>query len=256
MNISIIGAGNMGGATARGLARAKDFKGKIAVSDPSSAGRDALRAECPAINTFADNAACVRGADVVVLAVKPWLAAEVLDGIRDALSPACILVSFAAGIPLRELAAHVAPGTTIIRVIPNIAINKGESMSFLAAENASETARATVRGLFALLGDTLDVEEKRLDACMALSSCGIAYVMRYVRAATEGGVELGIRPADAQKIMLQTMRGAIALLENGANPESEIDKVTTPGGYTIKGLNAMEAAGFTPSVIAGLKASC
>jgi len=91
---------------------------------------------------------------------------------------------------------------------------------------------------------------------MALASCGIAYVMRYIRAASEGGVELGMYASDAKKIVMQTMLGAVKLLEStGNHPEAEIDKVTTPGGITIRGLNAMEANGFTTAVIEGLKAS-
>ena len=100
------------------------------------------------------------------------------------------------------------------------------------------------------------VEERQMGACTALSSCGIAYVMRYIRAACEGGVELGLYPNQARTIMLQTMAGAVALLNaTGSHPEVEIDRVTTPGGITIKGLNAMEANGFTHAVIEGLKAS-
>lgn len=111
-------------------------------------------------------------------------------------------------------------------------------------------------GMFRELGDAMMVEERLMPACMALASCGIAYVMRYIRAATEGGVELGLYAQDAQRIMLQTMKGAVELLaHNGSHPEAEIDKVTTPGGLTIRGLNAMEEAGFTSSVIKGLRSS-
>lgn len=100
------------------------------------------------------------------------------------------------------------------------------------------------------------VEERLMNAGMVLASCGIAYVMRYVRAATEGGVELGMYPDTARRVVLQTLRGAVELLEaTGNHPEVEIDKVTTAGGITIRGLNEMEHAGFTSSVIRGLKAS-
>ena len=100
------------------------------------------------------------------------------------------------------------------------------------------------------------VEERLMNAATALASCGIAYALRYVRAATEGGVELGFRADQAQHIVAQTLRGAAALLDgDGATAEAEIDKVTTPGGLTIRGLNAMEEAGFTASVIRGLRAS-
>ena len=110
--------------------------------------------------------------------------------------------------------------------------------------------------MFKEMGDAMLVEERLMDAGMALASCGIAYVMRYIRAATEGGVELGFYAKDAQRVIMQTMKGAVDLLEaGGLHPEMEIDKVTTPGGLTIRGLNAMEEAGFTQSVIKGLRAS-
>ena len=110
--------------------------------------------------------------------------------------------------------------------------------------------------IFQELGDAMLVEERLMGAGMALASCGIAYAMRYIRAATEGGVELGMYARDAQRIVQQTLRGAVELLEaTGGHPEEEIDKVTTPGGITIRGLNAMEQNGFSNSVIQGLKAS-
>ncbi len=105
------------------------------------------------------------------------------------------------------------------------------------------------------MGESLIVDEKLMGAGTTLASCGIAYAMRYVRASVEGGVELGFKADDAKKIVLETVKGAVALLQaNGNHPEAVIDKVTTPGGVTIRGLNEMEHAGFTSAVIRGLKA--
>jgi pyrroline-5-carboxylate reductase len=105
------------------------------------------------------------------------------------------------------------------------------------------------------MGSTLITEERLLAAGTTLASCGIAYAMRYVRAASEGGVEIGFKADDAKAIVLQTVKGAVELLQtNGNHPEAEIDKVTTPGGVTIKGLNEMEHAGFSSAVIRGIKA--
>ena len=116
-------------------------------------------------------------------------------------------------------------------------------------------ARGLAESVFCRLGAVKDIEERLLPAATALASCGIAYALRYIRAAVEGGVELGFRASDAQEIVTATVRGAAALLSvDGAHPEVEIDRVTTAGGITIRGLNAMEQAGFTPAVIAGLKA--
>ena len=113
----------------------------------------------------------------------------------------------------------------------------------------------TMEQLFGQVGQCILTEERLLAAGTTLASCGIAYAMRYVRASVEGGVEIGFRADDALQIVLQTVKGAVSLLQaTGHHPETEIDKVTTPGGVTIKGLNEMERAGFTSAVIRGLKA--
>lgn len=129
-------------------------------------------------------------------------------------------------------------------------------MTFLTSVRSTPEMDERLLALFKELGDALLVEERLMNAGMVLASCGIAYAMRYVRAATEGGVELGMFPDMARRVVLQTLRGAVELLETtGNHPEAEIDKVTTAGGITIRGLNEMEHAGFTSSVIRGLKAS-
>ena len=130
------------------------------------------------------------------------------------------------------------------------------SMTFIASARSTEAMDGYVVDIFNELGVAMLVDEGLIPAGTSLASCGIAYALRYIRAAMEGGVELGFRADDAKRIVMQTLRGAADILEaGGAHPEAEIDRVTTPGGLTIKGLNAMEAAGFTHSVIEGLRAS-
>ena len=144
----------------------------------------------------------------------------------------------------------------IFRVIPNIAIEVKSSMTFVSAYNASQEQIDLVMSIYNELGHALFIEERLMAAGTSLASSGIAFALRYVRAAVEGGIELGFYPREAQDIVINTIRGAITLLsENKSNPESEIDKVTTPGGTTIRGLNEMELSGFTSAVIRGLKAS-
>ncbi len=141
--------------------------------------------------------------------------------------------------------------------IPNIAIAVARSMTFIVPVTASEYESSTkeIIGFFDVLGKTDIVEERQLTAATALASCGIAYAMRYIRAASEGGVELGFEATDAKQIVMQTVQGAVnLLLAEGNHPEAEIDKVTSPGGITIRGLNEMEHAGFSSAVIRGLKA--
>ena len=146
---------------------------------------------------------------------------------------------------------RTVPATFI--AIPNTAVAVGCSMTFITPVSGGEEAAGKVEAIFNAVGSTLVVDERLLAAGTKLASCGIAYAMRYVRASTEGGVELGFKADAARDIVLQTVKGAVALLqESGAHPEAEIDKVTTPGGLTIRGLNAMERAGFTNAVIRGL----
>ena len=253
MNIAIIGAGNMGGATALGLAAAMP-QARITVTAAHAATLEKFAAR--GLQTSLNNLAAARGADIVILAVKPWLAKGVLDALKPALEGK-VLVSFVAGISAAEQKAWLdgAGLAGACMVIPNLAIEVGQSMTFIhELFGTRETLRA-VRELFDAVGHTAVVDEKRLQAGLMVASCGTAFALRYVRASAEGGVELGLRPGEALEAALQTVKGAAALLEaRGTHPEAEIDRVTTPGGITIRGLNAMEEAGFTAAVLAGLKA--
>jgi pyrroline-5-carboxylate reductase len=213
------------------------------------------------IQVTTDNVSAVKDADIVIIAVKPWLVEETILEIKEALDyNRQIVVSIAAGISLWQLSRFLSREDdevpAIFRVVPNTAIAVKESVNFVASENATTDQIDVVSNLFDELGLTIQVEERLIAACTALSSCGIAYAFRYIRAAIEGAVELGLYPKMAKNIVLQTLIGAVTLLEvNDSHPEAEIDRVTTPGGITIKGLNAMEEAGFTNAVIKGLKAS-
>ncbi|MDR0509899.1 MAG: pyrroline-5-carboxylate reductase, partial [Rikenellaceae bacterium] len=147
------------------------------------------------------------------------------------------------------------PLPPIFRVIPNTAIALGQSATFICHRGASATHTAAVEGLFGKMGLVFPVEEAQMTAVTALSSCGIAYALRYLDAAARGGVEMGLDSSQSLEIVIQTMRGALKLLEvNRSQPQAEIDRVTTPGGITIKGLEAMERSGFSPAVIEGIKA--
>lgn len=261
MKVGIIGAGNMGGAIARGLAASNSVRScDITVCCPVQRELDAIKACDDEVNVSLNNEAAVNGTDVVIVVVKPWL----LDAVLTPLLPIIdysrqIIVTVVAGANtehLAELASPYSATPVVMCAMPNTAASVHESMTFLCARNASQEQIDAVKGIFDNLGATMVIEERLMGAGMALASCGIAYAMRYVRAAMEGGVEMGMYPNDAKNIVLQTLKGAVALLEStGNHPEVEIDKVTTPGGVTIKGLNTMEANGFTHAVIEGLKHS-
>lgn len=262
MKIAIIGAGNMGGAVARGLAKGSLVKrSDIYISNPSISKLEALRAEFPDINTTTDNCSVVANADIVILAVKPWIVESVVNEIKPVLDYSRQAVgSMVGGLGIAQLSEWLdkgdgaLPATYII--IPNTAIATMSSMTFISSARSSTDEDNRLLAIFSELGDAMLIDEGVMPAATSLASCGIAYALRYIRAAMEGGVELGFRADAAKHIVMQTLRGAVDILAaNNSHPEAEIDRVTTPGGLTIKGLNAMEAAGFTHSVIEGLRAS-
>lgn len=251
----------MGGAIAKGLCESNTVCAKdIYVCDKNPGTLEALKNSWQDINVSTDNTILTDEADIIILAVKPWLVKEILTAIAPKINYSKqIIISIAAGITLGDLESCLRGYATypvIFRLIPNTAIAIRQSMTFISALNASSEQVATVKSIFDALGKAMVIEERLMAGATAICSCGLAYAMRYVRAVTEGGVELGFYPDQAKNMTIQTLRGAIELLEaTGNNPETEIDKVTTPGGITIKGLNAMEAHGFTTAVIEGLKAS-
>ena len=246
----------MGGTTVEGLIKGKTFKNEdITVSDPSE---NALKKfSNTGVKTTSENDKAAKDADIVCVVVKPWLVETVLSGIKSVLNPQKqLLIVVAAGVSSESIKKWLNLNCPpLFLVIPNIAIAQMQSMTFVVPVNATEQQTQTILDIYNEMGDTLITDEQHLAAGTTLASCGIAYAMRYIRAASEGGVELGFKADDAKKIVLQTLRGAVELLaETGLHPEAAIDLVTTPDGVSIRGLNEMEHAGFTSAVIRGLKA--
>ena len=256
MKIAIIGAGNMGGAIARGISKSKQFAtDSLVVSNPNTGKLEALKEECPLITTTQNNLEAAKGSDIVMLAVKPWLIQSVLRELK--LKEKQILVSIASGITFEQLAHElVDPEMPMFRIIPNTAISEQQSMTLIATRNTTAKMEEMITNLFNEMGITMIVSEEKLEAATALSSCGIAYVLKYIQAAMQAGVEMGIRPNDAMKMVAQSAKGAATLILNSqTHPSIEIDKVTTPGGITIKGVNELDHAGFTSAIIKAMKAS-
>ena len=265
MKIAFIGTGNMGGAIVRGLIKSGAYSPQdIICTAKSEATLEKLRQYDSALHLSLDNKEAVQSADIIVLAVKPWLMADVIDEIRLVIDlKRQVIVSVAAGITLNELVHLLVPvnehheiSPILFRVVPNTAAEVLESITFIASQGATEQQSNTIQHLFSSIGYAMVIDERLIPAATSLASCGIAFAMRYMRAAMEGGVELGFRPDEAARIVEHTVKGAATLLlHSGMHPEAAIDQVTTAGGITIKGLNAMERAGFTNAVIEGLKAS-
>lgn len=246
----------MGGSIARGLAKGTIIPAAdIIVSNPSQGKLDALKAEFPAMQTTHDNQEAVTGADFIILAVKPWLMKPVVSELK--LKSKQILISVAAGIPFEELAHYVADKEmTMFRIIPNTAISELESMTLIASRNATKEQEQLMLDIFNQMGLAMLIPEEKFAAATSMASCGIAYVLKYIQAAMQAGIELGIRPADGMRMVAQTVRGAAELiLNNDTHPSVEIDKVCTPGGITIKGINELEHEGFSSAVINAIKKS-
>ena len=246
----------MGGATVEGLIQGQYFKNKdITVSDPQQQVLDKFSKK--GVQTTTDNRQAAQGADVVCVVVKPWLVEQVLRQIKDILSPSKqLLVVVAAGVSSANIQEWLGLNCPpLFLVIPNIAIAQMQSMTFIVPIGASARDTKTIVDIYDEMGQTLVTDEKHLAAGTTLASCGLAYAMRYIRAASEGGVELGFKADDAKRIVMQTLKGTVELLAaTGLHPEAAIDLVTTPEGVSIRGLNEMERAGFTSAVIRGLKA--
>ena len=222
MKIAVIGAGAMGGATVEGLIKGQQFKNEdITVSDPSQAVVEKFEKTGVCVTT--DNKLAADTADIVCVVVKPWLVERVLKDIQPELDPKKqILIVIAAGVSsasIKEWLGESCP--PLFLVIPNIAIAEMASMTFVVPIGATEQAIQTVVGIFDEMGSTLITDEQHLAAGTTLASCGIAYAMRYIRAAAEGGVELGFKADDAKAIVMKTMKGAVELLEaSGLHPEA------------------------------------
>ena len=255
--IAIIGGGNLGTAIAEGLISSGFSKpGHIIVTRRSISSLRAL--EDKGVLVSDNNVEAVGFADLVILAIKPYQTEAVVAGIRQALNPARhILASVVTGISMQQLKDMAAcPGLQIARAMPNTAIAIQESMTCLSALGLAEEGGKYIEDLFNQLGKAVWIDEKLMDAATVLGACGTAFAMRYIRANIQGGIEIGFSASVASLIAAQTVKGAAELLlKKGTHPEQEIDKVTTPKGCTIAGLNEMEHQGFSSSLIKGIVSS-
>ncbi len=254
MKIAILGAGNMGGAIAQGLVRAGVSPETLWLTRRHAELSSELAAL--GLKVTQDNGAAVADAEVVILAVKPWLVAEVLAPLAQTFKLGTTVISVAAKVSLAALRENLsgAPNLHLVRAMPNTAVALGCGVTALAA--SSPEGLTCAQALFGKLGLALAIAEEKFAAVTALSGCGIAHALKFLRAGQLAAVEMGLPAELSQQIFAQVMKGAAALVEQPeTHAEREIDRVCTPGGLTIQGINALEDAGFTAAVIHGLKAS-
>jgi pyrroline-5-carboxylate reductase len=254
--IGIIGGGNLGTAIAEGLIQSGYINpGHILITRRTIEHLNAL--ERKGVMVSPNNEDALKYAGLIVLAVKPFQVNEVLSKLKDSFKKGKhILVSVVTGVSIQHLSDLMPENIPIVRAMPNTAISIRESMTCLATRNVDHDQFQEIQEMFNQLGSAVKIDEKLMDAATVLGACGTAFAMRYIRANIQGGIEIGFDAATASLIAAQTVKGAAELLlKKQTHPEQEIDKVTTPKGCTIAGLNEMEHRGFSSSLIKGLVAS-
>lgn len=254
--IAIIGGGNLGASIAEGLITSRFVSPQqLTVTRRNVEAIEHLKTL--GVNVTNDNKAAIKASEVIIVALKPYNVKEVLESLKENFEPSRhIVISVVTGIFLNELTAIVDHGVPIFRAMPNTAIAIRESVTCVCHQGASGEQVKYVTDLFNQLGIAIPIDEKLMDAATVLGACGIAYALRFIRASTQGGIEIGFDAKTANLIAAQTVKGAAELLlKLNRHPEEEIDKVTTPKGCTIVGLNEMEHQGFSSSLIKGIGAS-
>ncbi len=254
--IAIIGGGNLGSAIAEGLI-SSGFKSAedIIITKRNIAALEPLQQK--GVSVTSNNIEAIQQADWIILAVKPFQIKDILQQLKPYLkADKHKLVSVITGVWIKDLQEILGVDFTLFRAMPNTAIAIRESITCICRYNASADDEQYIFNLFSQLGKTVFIEEKLMDAATVLGACGTAYAMRYIRANIQGGIEIGFDAATASLIAAQTVKGAAELLlTRHTHPEQEIDKVTTPKGCTIAGLNEMEHQGFSSSLIKGVVTS-
>ncbi len=254
--VALIGCGNIGISIINGLLKANSIEADKITATRRNIG-ELSQLEGTGVKLTNDNVAAVKESKLIVIAVKPYNIAGVLDEIKDHLIPDHhILISVTAGIPISQISKLVGNEVTVFRAMPNISASVGKSVTCVCHNGASTGESESVKTLFDFVGTTMTIEEDLMESATILGACGIAYVLRFIRAMIQGGIQIGFDAVTASAIVNQTVKGAAELLIEGhQHPEFEIDKVTTPKGCTIVGLNEMEHNGFSSSLIKGLVAS-
>lgn len=254
--IAILGAGNIGSSIARGLAASGRWRpADITLTRRRAELLEAFRKE--KFGVTSDNRAAIKGSEIIILAVGPrqveWLVKEISPALRPGKHT---LVTIVSGVTIAQVAGWAKKKVSVVRAMSNTAIAIREAMTCLCAAPAHRAALDEARGIFDALGKTVVISEDLMLPATALTGCGIAFFLRSIRAASQGGIQIGFHSEEALLMAAQTARGAASLLlRSHSHPEGEIDKVTTPLGCTIEGLNEMEHHGFSSAMIRGIVTS-
>lgn len=250
-SIAILGCGNIGLAVAEGLLGSKSSDLKLIATRRNLNQIQSLQDKGAEITS--DNSYAVKNSKYVLIAVKPYGVESLLESVKDSISSEHVLISLASEVSIAQIRKVVGEKPAVFRAMPNTASSISESMTCIATDRHDNNLNEEVATLFRPIGETVIIDEQLMAAATILGACGIAYVLRFIRAMIQGGIQIGFDSKTASLIATQTVKGAAELLlQKKSHPEQEIDKVTTPKGCTITGLNEMEHQGFSSSLIRGI----
>ena len=254
MKIGIIGAGNLGVSIAKGLIFSNAFTTLYLTKRKTEDIQEF--SEYNKVVITSSNLEAVKNSDILIFAVQPTQLETILQEIRAELTDKHVLISTVTGFKIPRMEEIIGKEHFIIRSMPNTAIAVGKSMTCLCSNDIGQKRIKIAEAIFNRLGTSIIIPENKMQAATVICASGVAFWMRLIRATTQGAVQLGFDAKDAQQLSMQTCLGAASLLiESGKHPEEEIDKVTTPRGCTIEGLNEMEHNGLSSSLIKGIQAS-
>ncbi len=254
MKIAIIGTGNLGLSIAKGVLHSNGATSMYMtkrnvepIKEFESYGN---------VTVTSDNRKAVQNSDILIFAVQPAHFAQILEDVKDLLTEKHVVISTITGFSIAKMESIIGSNNYIVRSMPNTAISVGKSMTCICANEMGKKRIDLAKAIFNRMGHSLEIPEEQMQAATVICASGIAFWMRLIRATTQGAIQLGFDAKEAQELAMHTCNGAASLLiESGNHPEEEIDRVTTPMGCTIKGLNEMEHQGLSSSLIRGIVAS-
>ena len=254
MKIAIIGTGNLGSSIAKGLITTNAIT-TLYLTKRNVRGLADFEGYKNVFLT-ADNTEAIKKSDIIILAVQPAHLEQILIDAQPFLTEKHVLISTITGFSISRIESLVGTGQFIIRAMPNTAIAVGKSMTCLCSNDKGSQRLAVAEAIFNRLGTTISIPEQQMQAATVVCASGVAFWMRLIRATTQAAIQLGFDAEEAQNLAMYTCEGAANLLiTSGNHPEQEIDRVTTPNGCTIEGLNEMEHKGLSSSLIQGMVAS-
>lgn len=254
MKIAIIGTGNLGLSIAKGVLHSNGATSMYltkrnieSIKEFESYGN---------VIATSDNREAVQNSDILIFAVQPGHFAQILEDVKDLLTEKHVVISTITGFSISKIESIIGANNYIVRSMPNTAISVGKSMTCICSNEMGKKRIDLAKAIFNRMGHSMEIPESQMQAATVICASGIAFWMRLMRATTQGAIQLGFDAKEAQELAMHTCNGAASLLiESGNHPEEEIDRVTTPMGCTIQGLNEMEIQGLSSSLIQGIVAS-